>query len=105
MTRGGQAAYTVPASIAVKNVTENPTTVAEGVMVSFPWGNDLAEKAANSLADALTTAGLGVGHAPAHRYGTIPPDPKDIASGLVNPIHNGVVVEVGQRPVSQTVAW
>jgi hypothetical protein len=42
---------------------------------------------------------------PIWRYGTIPPDPKDIASGLVSPIHSGVVVAVGQRPVSRVVAW
>ena len=37
--------------------------------------------------------------------GSIPPDLKDIAAGLVNPIHKGVVVAGGLRPVSQTVAW
>jgi hypothetical protein len=78
---------------------------AEGVMVSFPKGNPLAEKAGNALADALTSAGLGVGNTPVLRSGIIPPDPKDIPAGLVNPIHKGVVVAVGQRPVSQTVAW
>jgi hypothetical protein len=83
----------------------NPNTVAEGVMVSFPKGDPLLEKAANSLADILTNAGLGVGNIPVWRYGIIPQDPKDIAAGLVNPIHLGVVVAVGQRPVSQTVAW
>jgi hypothetical protein len=83
----------------------NPTNVAEGVSVSFPTGNPLIERAGNSLADVLTNAGFGVGNAPVFRRGHEPPDPKDIASGLVSPIHNGVVVAVGQRPVSQTVAW
>jgi hypothetical protein len=42
---------------------------------------------------------------PVYRHGSTPPDPKDIAAGLVNPIHHGVVVAVGLRPVSQTVEW
>jgi hypothetical protein len=83
----------------------NPTNVAEGVTVSFPEGNAVFEKAANLLADALTKAGLGVGDMPVFRHGVLVSEPKDIASGLVNPIHNGVVVAIGQRPISQTVAW
>jgi F0F1-type ATP synthase epsilon subunit len=83
----------------------NPMTVAEGVMVLFPLGNTIAEKAGNALADALTGAGLGLGNMPVYRQGSAPPDPKDIAAGLVNPIHNGVVVAVGLRPVSQMVEW
>ena len=74
-------------------------------MVSFPKGDAPLEKAGNALADVLTDAGLGVGTMPVFRYGITPQDPRDIASGLVNPIHLGVVVAVGQRPVSQMVEW
>jgi hypothetical protein len=55
-------------------------------------------------ADASTSAGLGLGTKPVYRYGSEPPDPRDIASGLVNPIHSGVVIAVGQRPVSHAIA-
>jgi hypothetical protein len=95
----------VRASIDDGMVKYNPTNTGEGVSVSFPTGDPLLEKAGNALADALTMAGLGVGDMPVFRRGGIPPDPRDIASGLVNPIHKGVVVSVGQRPVSHTVAW
>jgi hypothetical protein len=101
----GLAFVGIRASIDEGMVTVNPTNAGEGVSVSFPTGNPLLERAGNSLADALTKAGLGVGDMPVFRRGGIPPDPKDIASGLVNPIHKGVVVAVGQRPVSLTVAW
>lgn len=84
---------------------KNPNTSSEGVMVSFPKGDALLEKAGNALADVLTRAGLGVGTMPVFRYGITPQDPKDIASGLVNPIHLGIVIKVGQRPVSQMVEW
>jgi hypothetical protein len=82
----------------------NPTNVAEGVSVSFPAGNPLVERAGNVLADILTTAGFGVVN-PVFRRGHEPQDPKDNASGLVSPIHNGVVVAVGQRPVYHVIAW
>jgi hypothetical protein len=95
----------VRASIDEGMVAFNPTNAAEGVSVSFPTGDPLLERAGNSLADALTKAGLGVGDMPVFRRGGIPPEPEDIASGLVNPIHKGVVVSVGQRPVSHMVAW
>lgn len=95
----------VRASIDDGMVAVNPTNAGEGVSVSFPTGDPLLERAGNALADALTKAGLGVGDMPVFRRGGIPPEPEDIASGLVNPIHKGVVVSVGQRPVSHVVAW
>jgi hypothetical protein len=83
----------------------NPTNFPEGVIVSAPIGDPLLERAANTLADVLTKAGLGVGDMPVPSLRGIPINPSDIASGLVNPIHKGVVVSVGQRPVSGMVAW
>jgi hypothetical protein len=101
----GLAFVGISASIDERRVALNPTTVGEGVSVWFPSGNPLLERAGNALADALTKAGLGVGDWPVFRRAGIPPDPADIASGFVSSIHLGVVVEVGQRPISHMVAW
>jgi hypothetical protein len=90
----------ISASIDEGMTTRNPTTAAEGVSVWFPSGNPLLERAGNALADALTNAGLGIGDWPVFRRGGIPAYPEDTTS-----IHLGVVVEVGQRPVSHMVAW
>lgn len=100
----GLAFVGISAEIDEGMLKYNPNSSSEGVVVSFPTGDLLLEKAGNALADALTKAGLGIGDMPVYRHGGIPPDPRDIASGLVNPIHKGVVVSVGQRPVSHVVA-
>jgi hypothetical protein len=91
-----------------------PLQFSEGVSVAYatgkPWTKEAPNqpwfewaKAANVLADALTKAGLAVGEFPVQRYGLIPPD--DPAAGNSKTIREGVLVYVGPRPVSHTIAW
>jgi hypothetical protein len=91
-----------------------PTQFSEGVSVAYatgkPWTKEEPNqpwfewaKAANVLADALTKAGLGVGEYPVERYGFIHSD--DPAASIFRTIKEGVLVYVGERPVSGTIAW
>jgi hypothetical protein len=93
-----------------------PSQIPEGISVAYaagkPWTKDEPNqpwfewaKAANTLADALTDAGLGVGDAPVQRYGFIPVDSPEAVTLNFKTIREGVLVYVGQRPVSQTIAW
>jgi hypothetical protein len=88
----------------------------EGISVSYPAGKPWTEKepnqpwfewakAANALAEALTKAGLGVGAATVSRYGYTLATPEDAAKLPFKVVREGVLVTVGQRPVSQTIAW
>lgn len=91
-----------------------PTQFSEGVSVAYatgkPWTKEEPNqpwfewaKAANVLADALTKAGLGVGEYPVQRSGFARPD--DPAAASFRTIREGVLVYVGERPVSGTIAW
>jgi hypothetical protein len=90
-----------------------PSQISEGVSVAYatgkPWTKEnqpwLAwAKAADALADCLTKAGLGVGDAPVERYGFVPAGEADATMNF-KPLREGVIVYVGQRPVSRTIAW
>ena len=108
-------AFVGVAAIIDENATAlKPSQFSEGVSVAYatgkPWTKEEPNqpwfewaKAANVLADALTTAGLGVGEYPVQRSGFIPAD--DPAAWIFRTIKEGVLVYVGQRPVSHTIAW
>jgi hypothetical protein len=104
----------VRASVDENATALKPSQFSEGVSVAYatgkPWTKEAPNqpwfewaKAANALADALTKAGLAVGDFPVQRYGLIPAD--DPAAGNFKTIREGVLVYVGQRPVSHTIAW
>jgi hypothetical protein len=104
----------VRASVDENATGLKPSQFSEGVSVAYatgkPWTKEAPNqpwfewaKAANMLADALTKAGLGVGEAPVQRYGFIPAE--DPATVNFRTIREGVLVYVGQRPVSHTIAW
>jgi hypothetical protein len=110
------ATFGVKANIDEGATSLTPSRISEGVSVAYatgkPWTKEKEEpnqpwfewaKAANVLADALTKAGLGVGEAPVQRYGFI--SAEDPAAGNFKTIREGVLVYVGQRPVSHTIAW
>jgi hypothetical protein len=90
----------VPEGVSVAYATGKPWTKEEPNQPWFEWA-----KAANALADSLTKAGLGVGDFPVQRYGFVPVDSKEAAAMNFKTIREGVLVYVGQRPVSQTIAW
>jgi hypothetical protein len=87
-----------PEGISVVYATGKPWTKEEPNQPWFEWSH-----AANTLADALTAAGLGVGEYPVQRSGLLRGD--DPAAGHLRTIREGVLVYVGERPVSRTIAW
>jgi hypothetical protein len=96
----------------------NPDQIRDGISVSYPigkpWGPDNQNepwfnwaKAAEALADALTRAGLAVGDRRVSRFGFVPND-RSAAIGLspnFDPPLQGVFLQVGARPVAETVEW
>ena len=96
----------------------NPDQIADGISVSYPIGKTWTPetqnepwfawaKAAEALADALTKAGLAVGDRRVSRYG-FDPKGREAAIGLgpnFDPPLEGVFLQVGARPVAQTVEW
>lgn len=95
-----------------------PTSqIRDGVNVSYPIGKAWTVEepnqpwfawshAAEALADALTKAGLAVGDRRVLRYGFTnePPSLAGTAQYFDPPL-TGVYLQVGARPVAETVVW
>jgi hypothetical protein len=96
----------------------NPDQIGDGVSVSYPTGKPWTpenqnepwfawSRAAEALADALTKAGLAVGDRSVRRFGFSP----DALRGMLqlepnfDPPLEGVFLQVGTRPVAETVEW
>jgi hypothetical protein len=84
----------------------------EGVQVMYPVGKPWTaeepvqpwmalSRAAETLANVLTTAGFGVGSYPVARFGITP----GTEYPRFEPALQAVVVHVGARPVSLTIQW
>ena len=96
----------------------DPDLIRDGLSVSYPIGKPWSPenqnepwfnwaKAAEALADALTKAGLAVGDRPVSRFGFVLND-RSAAIGLspkFDPPLQGVFLQVGARPVAETVEW
>lgn len=100
----------VPASairdgVNISHPTGKPWTAEEPSQPWFVWS-----RAAETLADSLTKAGLGVGQYRVSRGGFANerPDPIFGSSALspyFDPPISGVYIQVGSRPVAATVEW
>jgi hypothetical protein len=96
----------------------SPKMIMEGVSVVYPVGKPYTEKepnqpwfawakAAEALANALTTGGFGVGDIPVNRFG-FTNEKQDFLSPMIpffDPPLEGVYVQVGARPISMTFQW
>jgi hypothetical protein len=92
--------------------------IKDGVSVSYPIGKPWSpanqnepwfkwHDAAEALADALTKAGLAVGDRRVSRFG-FDPSGREAVIGLepnFDPPIEGVFLQVGARPVAETVEW
>jgi hypothetical protein len=90
--------------------------IMDGVSISYPVGKAWTSaepnppwavwsNAAESIANALTRAGLGVGDKPVSRYGFAnEPDPMRMQPTFDPPL-SGVFLQVGARPVEATLQW
>ena len=101
-----------------KRTQFNPDQIGDGLSVSYPIGKPWSPgnqnepwfnwaKAAEALADALTKAGLAVGDRSVSRFGFVLND-RSAAIGLspnFDPPLQGVFLQVGARPVAETVEW
>lgn len=108
----------------------SPKMIMEGVSVLYPVGKPYTEKepnqpwfawakAAEALANALTTGGFGVGDIPVSRFGFTNekqdfPSPFSSSASrttlgpmtpFFDPPLEGVYVQVGARPISMTFQW
>ncbi len=94
------------------------TRIPDGVNVSYPIGIPWTEKAPNqpwmawanaaeSLANALTEAGFGVGNMPVSRYGFLDDarNALQLTTAHFDPPLTGVYLQIGARPVAPTVEW
>jgi hypothetical protein len=99
----------------------NPDQIRDGVSVSYPAGRPWTtetqnepwfawSRAAEAMADALTNAGLAVGDRPVSRFGFSNDSPRGMLQMLqlepnFDPPLEGVFLQVGARPVAETVQW
>jgi hypothetical protein len=106
-----------PVFIDEKRSQLESSKLADGVDVSYPIGKPWTaeepnqpwivwSRAAESLANALTAAGLGVGDKPVSRFGFTNQLPQFPGLGAYfDPPIEGVYLQVGARPVAETVEW
>ncbi|MGE0280075.1 MAG: hypothetical protein AB7P20_05610 [Rhizobiaceae bacterium] len=96
--------YAIPEGLYVMFPTGKPWTAEQPNQPWFAWS-----RAAEALADALTSAGLGIGKAPVPRHGFTndPSNRRKSVSSLpyFDPPLEGVYLQVGPQPISSTIEW
>ena len=108
-----------PYWVSDRNSNVPDANIGGGVRVAYPMGEPFNparprptwlnwHDAAEAIANALTAAGLGIGSFPVERYGFQNSPPAPAISGFVPyffPPLEGVYLQVGSRPISETIGW